>query len=208
MRLVSWVTGLPLAVRVMAICCLWLAVLPWLPETWQPLGVAVPVTLLGLNLLICLLGRCRSLTGNRRRYSLPGWFIHLGLVLIILGGLASGGDAGQVVEFKQGQTLNLGDGLTVRAEEIKADFYPDGKVKQYFTTLAVLEDGTAARTLTVAVNHPVKHQGLKMYQSTYRETAEGKISGLLVKQASNLTPVWGGFGLLIGGLLFTTWRPK
>jgi len=110
------------------------------------------------------------LLGRRRMDGLFGSdIVHLGLLVIIAGGIvtAFGG-------FRTNLNLNPGDvrdvpkaGFAVRLDKFEIEKYPDGSVKDWKSTLTVLENGVPTRTQIVEVNHPLVHRGFSFYQTAY-----------------------------------------
>jgi cytochrome c biogenesis protein len=110
------------------------------------------------------------LLGRKRMDGLFGSdFVHVGLLVIIAGGIvtAFGG-------FRTNLNLNPGDikdvpnaGFAVRLDKFETEKYPDGSVKDWKSTLTILENGVPSRTQIVEVNHPLVHRGFSFYQTAY-----------------------------------------
>jgi cytochrome c biogenesis protein len=110
------------------------------------------------------------LLGRKRMDGLFGSdFVHVGLLVIIAGGIvtAFGG-------FRTNLNLNPGDikdvpnaGFAVRLDKFETEKYPDGSIKDWKSTLTVLENGVPSRTQIVEVNHPLVHRGFSFYQTAY-----------------------------------------
>lgn len=95
--------------------------------------------------------------------------VHLGLLIILAGGIISGG-SGQKndLSFSEGETLSVPKAnFQVRLDSFETEFYENGQVKDWKSTLTVLEDGNKVKTKTVEVNHPLAHKGFMFYQSSY-----------------------------------------
>ncbi|MDD8039828.1 MAG: cytochrome c biogenesis protein ResB [Acidobacteriota bacterium] len=96
-------------------------------------------------------------------------FVHLGLLVIIAGGLvtAAGGfrtDLG----LNAGKTLDVPRaGFALRLDKFATETYADGSVKDWKSTLTVVEDGKDVRTVVIEVNHPLVHRGYSFYQSAW-----------------------------------------
>ncbi len=95
--------------------------------------------------------------------------VHLGLLVIIAGGIvtAAGG-------FRTDLGLNVGKlldvpraGFALRLDKFETEMYPDGNVKDWKSTLTVVENGRDVRTQVIEVNHPLVHRGFSFYQSAY-----------------------------------------
>jgi cytochrome c biogenesis protein len=128
-----------------------------------------------------------SLTARKRRL---GWFgsdiVHVGLLVILAGGLASG-LAGRRAELAlvEGQTLEVpGAGFSLRLDKFETEYYPQGSVKDWKSTLTVIENGAAVLTRMVEVNHPLSHRGTSFYQTSYgRDWSEATLGLELRKPA-------------------------
>jgi len=102
-----------------------------------------------------------------------GWFgsdvVHLGLLIILAGGLLSGA-AGfrDYLPLREGQTLPAPrSDFGIRLDKFETELYPQGSVKAWKSTLSVVENGRDVLTKVVAVNHPLAYKGLNFYQSSY-----------------------------------------
>jgi cytochrome c biogenesis protein len=95
--------------------------------------------------------------------------VHLGLLVILAGGLLSG-IAGfrDYLPLREGQTLPAPrSGFGIRLDKFETELYPQGSVKAWKSTVTVVENGKDVLTRVVAVNHPLAHKGLNFYQSSY-----------------------------------------
>jgi len=96
--------------------------------------------------------------------------IHLSILIIILGAFI-----GTVFGFKDFIILNEGEerhiaqgGFNLRLDKFNIEFYKDtSKPKDYFSTLAVLENNKEVLTKTIEVNDPLRYKGIWFYQSSY-----------------------------------------
>jgi cytochrome c biogenesis protein len=95
--------------------------------------------------------------------------VHLGLLVIIAGGIvtAAGGfrtdlglNAGKVLDVPRA-------GFALRLDKFETETYPDGNVKDWKSTLTVIENGRDLRTQVIEVNHPLVHRGFSFYQSAF-----------------------------------------
>jgi len=102
-----------------------------------------------------------------------GWFgsdvVHLGLLVILAGGIASGlGSFRKDLTFTEGQTLSIpGTNFSVRMDRFVTEYYPNGSVKDWKSLLTVTEAGEPLSQKTVEVNYPLNHRGYVFYQSGY-----------------------------------------
>jgi cytochrome c biogenesis protein len=94
---------------------------------------------------------------------------HLSATVIVLGGLI--GSLWGFQEFGvclEGQTYHIPKGnFDLRVDRFWIDYYENGAVKSYNSTLTVLEDGQEKLTKTITVNDPLVYKGIWFYQSSY-----------------------------------------
>ncbi len=127
-----------------------------------------------------------TLFSEKGRFSRLGVYItHLSLLIIIVGGLAGSlyGFRGHI-EILEGETVNQiflrtkdeevskPIDFSVRCDDFNITYYdiPGRKeryVREYTSTLTILEDGKEVLKGTVEVNHPFHYKGLAFYQSSY-----------------------------------------
>jgi len=95
--------------------------------------------------------------------------VHLGLLVIIAGGILSG-----VTSIRANLDLKEGDvkrvpkaGFEVRLDKFTTEYYPDGSVKAWKSDLTVLEKKTPVLSKTIAVNRPLTYKGYSFYQTSY-----------------------------------------
>lgn len=95
--------------------------------------------------------------------------VHLGLLVILMGGIVSG-----LAGFRTDLTLVEGDRRPVpgadfelRLDKFETELYADGSVKDWKSTLTVLEGDREILTRIIEVNHPLSHRGYVFYQSGY-----------------------------------------
>jgi len=95
--------------------------------------------------------------------------VHLGLLIILAGGILSG-----VTSIRANINLNEGDvkpvpkaDFEVRLDKFTTEYYPDGSVKAWKSDLTVLEKKTPVLSKTIAVNHPLTYKGYSFYQTSY-----------------------------------------
>ncbi|MDP2915785.1 MAG: cytochrome c biogenesis protein ResB [Candidatus Aminicenantes bacterium] len=95
--------------------------------------------------------------------------VHLGLLIILAGGILSG-----VTSVRENIPLYEGDikpvlkaDFKVRLDKFTTEYYPDGSVKAWKSDLTVLEKKTPVLSKTIAVNHPLTYKGYSFYQTSY-----------------------------------------
>ncbi|MFA6032716.1 MAG: cytochrome c biogenesis protein ResB [Myxococcota bacterium] len=113
--------------------------------------------------------------------------VHLGVVLILAGGLltATFGREGTlflgegesstefVVSSPDGTTSSMKLPFAVRCDRFTYEQFADGRPKSYRSLLTVMEDGKPPLTREISVNSPLHHGGLGIYQSSFREDPAG-----------------------------------
>jgi cytochrome c biogenesis protein len=95
--------------------------------------------------------------------------VHLGLLIILSGGIISGvGGFRANLQISEGQILPIPQtDFKLRLDNFDTEYYPNGAVKDWKSTLTVMEEGKAHLTKTVEVNHPLSYRGYVFYQSSY-----------------------------------------
>jgi hypothetical protein len=74
-----------------------------------------------------------------------------------------------------------------------------GRVKQFESTVEILENGKVAREAAVSVNSPLSYKGHRLYQSGFDENDPG-FSSLQVARDPSVGLIYAGFALLMAGL--------
>lgn len=122
--------------------------------------------------------KVREASKPRQRHVLArrrvlGWFgsdfVHLGLLVILAGGILSGlAGVREYLPLRKGQaSIAPGTDFTVRLDKFETEFYPGGGVKAWKSTVTVVEAGKDVLTRVVQVNHPLSYKGFNFYQSSY-----------------------------------------
>jgi len=95
--------------------------------------------------------------------------VHLGLLIILAGGIVSG-----LAGFKSSLSLSEGETLSVpnsdfqlRLDKFETEFYENGQVSDWKSTLTVIENEKELQTKVIEVNHPLSYKGFMFYQSRY-----------------------------------------
>ena len=111
-----------------------------------------------------------ALLARKRRL---GWFgsdiVHLGLLVILAGGLTSGlGGRRSELALMSGQTAGVpGASFELRLDKFDTEYYPQGGVKDWKSTVTVLDGGAAIVTRVIEVNEPLTYRGVSFYQQSY-----------------------------------------
>ncbi len=95
--------------------------------------------------------------------------VHLAILFILIGGIVSG-----LLSFRTDLALHEREvaavpraGFSVRLDSFQTEYYPGGQVKDWKSTLTVIENGKDVLSKTVEVNHPLNYKSFKFYQSAY-----------------------------------------
>ncbi len=102
-----------------------------------------------------------------------GWFgadiVHLGLLIIIAGGIISGiGGQRWNLTFSEGKTLDVPRAdFKLKLDKFEIEYYPSGGIKDWKSSLTVLEKELPILNKTIEVNHPLSYKGFVFYQSSY-----------------------------------------
>jgi cytochrome c biogenesis protein len=95
--------------------------------------------------------------------------VHLGLLVILIGGFTSRlGVRRADVALVEGQTADVPHAaFQVRLEKFETEYYPQGGVKDWKSTVTVVENGAPVLTRVVEVNHPLTYRGFSFFQTSY-----------------------------------------
>jgi len=70
--------------------------------------------------------------------------------------------------WPRGSNTPIDLGFQVRCDRFEVQFYPGGmRPKEFVSDLVVLENGREVAKKTIEVNHPLSHNGITFYQSSY-----------------------------------------
>ena len=129
----------------------------------------VPSFLFFINLCVCTGDRiCRRMKSEKHGSVGPD-LIHFGIILLVISGMVSlYGRREGYVRLGVGETADLfGSGLKLL--EFRVETYEDGSPKEYRSVMR-LDEGGVSREVSVAVNHPLRIGGTKLYQDSYTIT--------------------------------------
>jgi cytochrome c biogenesis protein len=129
------------------------------------------------------------IVGRKRAWAVWGSpLMHLSLLLIILSGVVScwpGASFERPIRLLPGESFDGADpqptavmpfvtddargrfDFTVRLNDFRIEYYPDGRVSEYLSDVSVLENGHEAKRQAVKVNAPLKYGPVKLYQSDW-----------------------------------------
>lgn len=83
--------------------------------------------------------------------------------------------------------------------------YQPGRVKQFESRIAVLEDGAEKMEKIISVNSPAGYKGYRFYQSGYDPKRPG-FSSIQVSKDPSVAFIYAGFALLMIGLTMAFWK--
>ena len=117
--------------------------------------------------------------GSVARLAAP--VIHLGVIVVLIGGFV-GAQFGfsTVIDVREGERTDVPHReFELKLEDFQIVFAPSGRIKDFYSTLTVFEDGEERLTKTIEVNDPLRYAGVGVYQSSYGEFPRAIASGLL-----------------------------
>jgi len=94
---------------------------------------------------------------------------HVSIFLILIGAALSSaiGFRGFLPVY-EGVPVNVPEGnFTIVLDKFWIDYYENGKVKDYFSNLSIIDNGKTVLNKTIQVNDPLHYKGIWFYQSSY-----------------------------------------
>ncbi|MDI6797880.1 MAG: cytochrome c biogenesis protein ResB, partial [Desulfatibacillaceae bacterium] len=113
---------------------------------------------------------------------LGAYIIHAGFLLVLAGGLAGAhwGYSGSI-RLEPGQSTNLvrtngGEQIkklpfTLACNDFAVTFWEDGTPREYRSFVTVFDEDGESFEQVIRVNHPLRHKGVSLYQSTYGQAS-------------------------------------
>lgn len=154
----------------------------FLPDTfYKTIIFKILLGLLFFNLLLCTSRQIRGLPKAYARRlparqllmqtGLTG--LHLGVVLIIAGGAVCmyWGQTGEI-HLVKGQSADIREikakkPFVLQLDDFEMRYNEDGSTAQYYSYLTILKNHQAEQKAVISVNHPLRYQGVKVYQMSY-----------------------------------------
>jgi cytochrome c biogenesis protein len=94
--------------------------------------------------------------------------VHLGLLIILIGGIISLGSIRKNIQISEGEIFPiLNAGFKIQLDKFETEYYPNGSVKDWKSTLTIIENGSSRLTKTIEVNYPLTYKGYVFYQSSF-----------------------------------------
>jgi cytochrome c biogenesis protein len=128
------------------------------------------------------------LLGRKRMLGLFGSdIVHLGLLVIIIGGIVSGFAGFRTnMNITEGQTAAIPQiDFSLRLDKLETELYPNGTVRDWKCTLSVIEQDKALFDKTIEVNHPLSYKGFVFYLNSVGYSWENPILHLGVKKSAD-----------------------
>lgn len=96
-------------------------------------------------------------------------FVHLGLLVILAGGIISGMTSiSNDMALYEGQTLPVVNAdFQIRLDNFETEYHENGSVKDWKSTVTVIENDEEKLSKVIEVNHPLSYKGYMFYQSAY-----------------------------------------
>lgn len=139
-----------------------------------PLSAAADLlrkTLRSYHLSVSSDGERWALFARRGRLGIFGAHVtHLGIIFLLVGGIfiARFGTR-SLVRGKIGDVISAPDrSFKVRIDDLELELNPHGQVKDWFSTLTVL-DPDSVLTKRIEVNDPLRYKGIRFYQSDWAQ---------------------------------------
>lgn len=89
----------------------------------------------------------------------------------------------------------------------RAEYIAPSVVKDYKSTLQIVQDGQVVKEAVIEVNKPLYYAGYHFYQHTFAYNQSEPVSGIMVVSARGIGLVFGGYGMILAGLAVQLW-PK
>lgn len=126
-------------------------------------------------------------------------------IFIILIGAALSGIAGfrSFLKVHEGVPVSVPHGnFSIVLDKFWIDYYENGRVKDYFSTLTVIDHGKSVLKKTIQINDPLHYKGIWFYQNGDADTPH-QYSELQISKDPGVNVVWLGSVLLMTGLLIS-----
>ena len=115
---------------------------------------------------------CQIAAKSGRLREVGSLMFHLGLIVLFIGGLMGRmGGSSHMQQLSKNQTVRVLDrDFSVRCDWFKLEKNADRIITDYKTKLTIIKpDGSVALDKIIEVNHPLRYQGVRFYQSSYGE---------------------------------------
>lgn len=140
-----------------------------------------------------------SLTWVKDRIYLLGFpFIHIAIIVILLGGLIGlfygyrghalikEGDSASEFTLQSGQTRSLP--FSIAVDGFSLTRYPSGEPKEFRSDVRLLENGKEVLQGSILVNHPLTCRGISLFQSDYKVIGVKEVKFNLTEASGETKP--------------------
>ncbi|MBI9105057.1 MAG: cytochrome c biogenesis protein ResB [Spirochaetales bacterium] len=160
-----------------------------------------------INLFSCSVKRFSAQLRRGRRGRFGPDILHIGLLVLIIGSVFtfSGRQEGTLF-MKSGDTMRLPSERYMVLNDFQFERYPDGRPKSWTSEVSIVgAKGETGEVLSIGVNHPLRIDGLVIYQASYRpsDTVGVYETGLMVTRDPGKKFIIVAFILISTGLVFT-----
>jgi cytochrome c biogenesis protein len=108
---------------------------------------------------------------KNRHFRLGTYLVHLSIILFIIAYIIGGYAGFRVNTFAvpEGSVRELGGGtgLSLKVLSFVDEYWPEGPPKDYRSDVVVYDGGREVVRGTIRVNHPLKYNGIRFFQSYY-----------------------------------------
>ena len=147
------------------------ALIRWtgLQRFFRSAGFLIPASLLTLNLGVCAVDRVVRRVKSRSRPRYGPDLVHLGLLILIAGGVATGlGRQETTWSLAAGEDAALSSTYALHLLSLQYLKYDNGSPKEWTSTVRVTRDGKVEiPSFPIRVNHPLRLKGLSVYQTAW-----------------------------------------
>jgi cytochrome c biogenesis protein len=136
--------------------------------------------------------------GEKGRWTRIGaYVVHLSILLLTLGVLISSlfgyegtmnlpvGETSNTMLLRHSNTRVQID-FDLRCDDFSMEHYPNGRVKEYRSEIAILENGEVVENRSLIVNDPIRYRGFNIFQSTYGQIPGNTFTLVFTESASGL----------------------
>jgi cytochrome c biogenesis protein len=144
----------------------------------------------GYRLVVLAPGNSAVLLARKRRLGQFGSdVVHVGLLVVLIGGFVSGlASRRSAIELREGQTTAVPHApFEIRLDKFETEYYPEGAIKDWKSTVSVIENGTAVLSRVVEVNHPLTYRRVLFYQTANGWVLVNPRLEIIVKKPADAT---------------------
>ena len=113
--------------------------------------------------------------------------VHIGILIILAGGIVSGlGGFRKNLSFSEGEISAVPKAnFKLRLDKFETEYYPNGSVRDWKSTLTIIENENPKITKIIEVNKPLSYKGFVFYQSSCGWDWKNSILEILVRKRSD-----------------------